>query len=122
MPAPLLAQTVEVRREEYGAVEVQSVLTVEPSSHRMTVECVAFNLVGVSKDTFAMEVSSKSQSTVTHGYPQAYCLILSSYSFFLCHHSQVHERYMNCLFFCLFRFTIAVTLAAATLPWFHINP
>uniref|UniRef100_A0A673XEZ2 receptor protein-tyrosine kinase n=1 Tax=Salmo trutta TaxID=8032 RepID=A0A673XEZ2_SALTR len=88
MPAPLLAQTVEVRREEYGAVEIQSVLTVEPSSHRMTVECVAFNLVGVGKDTFAMEVSSKSQSTVIHGYPQAYCLILSSYSFFLCHHSQ----------------------------------
>ncbi|XP_055782592.1 macrophage colony-stimulating factor 1 receptor 1-like isoform X2 [Salvelinus fontinalis] len=58
MPAPLLAQTVEVQREEYGAVEVQSVLTVEPSGHRMTVECVAFNLVGVGKDTFAMEVSN----------------------------------------------------------------
>ncbi|CAB1337048.1 unnamed protein product [Coregonus sp. 'balchen'] len=59
MPAPLLAQTVEVQREEYGAVEVQSVLTVGPSSRRMTVECVAFNLVGVGKDTFAMEVSDK---------------------------------------------------------------
>uniref|UniRef100_A0A8C7PA18 receptor protein-tyrosine kinase n=1 Tax=Oncorhynchus mykiss TaxID=8022 RepID=A0A8C7PA18_ONCMY len=54
--------TVEVQREEYGVVEVQSVLTMEPSSHRMTVECVAFNLVGVGKDTFAMDVSSKSQN------------------------------------------------------------
>ncbi|XP_034399229.1 macrophage colony-stimulating factor 1 receptor [Cyclopterus lumpus] len=56
---PLQAPTVEVQREEYGAVEVESVLTVGPSSRRMTVECVAFNLVGVSSDTFAMEVSDK---------------------------------------------------------------
>uniref|UniRef100_A0A8C9YLL5 receptor protein-tyrosine kinase n=1 Tax=Sander lucioperca TaxID=283035 RepID=A0A8C9YLL5_SANLU len=54
---PLQAPTVEVQREEYGAVEVESVLTVGPSSRRMTVECVAFNLVGVSSDTFAMDVS-----------------------------------------------------------------
>uniref|UniRef100_A0A8C7KU93 receptor protein-tyrosine kinase n=1 Tax=Oncorhynchus kisutch TaxID=8019 RepID=A0A8C7KU93_ONCKI len=59
MPAPLLAQTVEVQREEYGPVEVESVLTVGPSNRRMTVECVAFNLAGVGKDTFAMEVSDK---------------------------------------------------------------
>uniref|UniRef100_A0A8C7L0G3 receptor protein-tyrosine kinase n=1 Tax=Oncorhynchus kisutch TaxID=8019 RepID=A0A8C7L0G3_ONCKI len=88
MPAPLLAQTVEVQREEYGPVEVESVLTVGPSNRRMTVECVAFNLAGVGKDTFAMEVSGKSQSTVIHGYPHGYCLILSSHSLFLCHHSQ----------------------------------
>ena len=100
MPAPLLAQTVEVQREEYGPVEVESVLTVGPSNRRMTVECVAFNLAGVGKDTFAMEVSGKSQSTVIHGYPHGYCLILSSHSLFLCHHSQVHELYMNCLFIC----------------------
>jgi len=50
---------VEVQREEYGAVEVESVLTVGPSSRRMTVECVAFNRVGVSSDTFAMEVSGE---------------------------------------------------------------
>ncbi|XP_032384009.1 macrophage colony-stimulating factor 1 receptor isoform X1 [Etheostoma spectabile] len=56
---PLQAPTVEVQREEYGAVEVESVLTVRPSSRRMTVECVAFNLVGVSSDTFAMDVSDK---------------------------------------------------------------
>uniref|UniRef100_A0A671WMV0 receptor protein-tyrosine kinase n=1 Tax=Sparus aurata TaxID=8175 RepID=A0A671WMV0_SPAAU len=59
MAIPLQAPTVEVQREEYGAVEVESVLTVGPSSRRMTVECVAFNLVGVSSDTFAMEVSDK---------------------------------------------------------------
>ncbi|XP_061642954.1 macrophage colony-stimulating factor 1 receptor isoform X1 [Phyllopteryx taeniolatus] len=59
MATPLQAQTVEVQREEYGAVAVESVLTVGPSSRRMTVECVAFNLVGVSSDTFAMEVSDK---------------------------------------------------------------
>nr|XP_057919433.1 macrophage colony-stimulating factor 1 receptor isoform X1 [Doryrhamphus excisus] len=59
MATPLQAQTVEVQREEYGAVEVESVLTVGPSSRRMTVECVAFNLVGVGSDTFAMEVSDK---------------------------------------------------------------
>ncbi|XP_067103499.1 macrophage colony-stimulating factor 1 receptor 1-like isoform X2 [Osmerus mordax] len=59
MPAPLLAPTIKVQREERGAVEVESVLTVGPSNRRMTVECVAFNLVGVGSDTFAMEVSDK---------------------------------------------------------------
>uniref|UniRef100_A0A665U0Q9 receptor protein-tyrosine kinase n=1 Tax=Echeneis naucrates TaxID=173247 RepID=A0A665U0Q9_ECHNA len=57
MAIPLQALTVEVQRKEYGAVGVESVLTVGPSSQRMTLECVAFNLVGVSSDTFAMEVS-----------------------------------------------------------------
>nr|XP_046261801.1 macrophage colony-stimulating factor 1 receptor [Scatophagus argus] len=56
---PLQGLTVEVQREEYGAVEVESVLTVGLSNQRMTVECVAFNLVGFSSDTFAMEVSDK---------------------------------------------------------------
>lgn len=59
MPTPLQAPTVEVQREEYGAVEVESVLTVGMSNQRMTVECVAFNLVGISSDTFAMEVSGE---------------------------------------------------------------
>ena len=58
-PIPLKAPTVEVQREEYGAVEVESVLTVGVSSRRMTVECVAYNVVGVSSDTFAMEVSGE---------------------------------------------------------------
>ncbi|KAJ8281598.1 hypothetical protein COCON_G00041170 [Conger conger] len=55
----LPAETVEVQRERYGPVGVESVLTVGPSSHRMTVECVASNLAGVGSDTFAMEVSHK---------------------------------------------------------------
>lgn len=59
MAIPLQAPTVEVQREEYGAVEVESVLTVGLSNRRMTVECVAFNLVGVSSDTFAMDVSGE---------------------------------------------------------------
>ncbi|KAM4586512.1 macrophage colony-stimulating factor 1 receptor [Fundulus diaphanus] len=64
---PLQAPTVEVQREEYGAVAVESVLTVGPSSQRMTVECVAFNLVGVSRDTLAMEVSDKLFNTTLSG-------------------------------------------------------
>ncbi|KAJ8405469.1 hypothetical protein AAFF_G00319420 [Aldrovandia affinis] len=59
VPEPLLAQTVEVQREKYGPVEVESVLTVGPSNSRMTVECVALNLAGVGSATFAMEVSHK---------------------------------------------------------------
>ena len=62
LPVSLLAPTVEVQRE-YGAVEVESVLTVGPSTRRMTVECVAFNLVGVSSDTLAMEVSGEGRHT-----------------------------------------------------------
>ncbi|XP_029961306.1 macrophage colony-stimulating factor 1 receptor [Salarias fasciatus] len=54
---PLQAPTVEVQREEYGAVGVESVLTVGPSSRRMTVECVAFNVAGMSRDTFALEAA-----------------------------------------------------------------
>lgn len=57
MAIPLQAPTVEVQREEYGAVEVESVLTVAFSNRRMTVECVAFNLAGVSSDTLAMNIN-----------------------------------------------------------------
>lgn len=63
---------MEVQREEYGAVEVESVLTVGPSSQRMTVECVAFNLVGVSRDTLAMEVSGEDLNC-NHSFPP--CLL-----------------------------------------------
>lgn len=67
---PLQAPTVEVQRKEYGAVGVESVLTVGPSSQRMTVECVAFNLVGVSSDTFALEVSGEMIRVVVLGSTQ----------------------------------------------------
>ena len=62
LPTPLQAPTVEVQRD-YGTVEVESVLTVGLSNRRMTVECVAFNLVGVSSDTLAMEVSGEDRQT-----------------------------------------------------------
>lgn len=38
---------------------VESVLTVGPSNQKMTVVCVAFNLVGQGSDTFAMDVTGK---------------------------------------------------------------
>lgn len=59
MAIPLQAPTVEVQRGEYGTVEVESVLTVGLSNRRMTVECVAYNLVGISRDTFTVEVTGE---------------------------------------------------------------
>lgn len=64
MAIPLQAPTVEVQRVEYGAVEVESVLTVGLSNRRMTVECVAFNLVGVSSDTFTVEVTGEQRAKI----------------------------------------------------------
>uniref|UniRef100_A0A8C1ZSH4 receptor protein-tyrosine kinase n=1 Tax=Cyprinus carpio TaxID=7962 RepID=A0A8C1ZSH4_CYPCA len=40
----------------YGSVGVESVLTVGPSNQRMTVVCVAFNLVGQGTDTFLVSL------------------------------------------------------------------
>uniref|UniRef100_A0A8C9S1U1 receptor protein-tyrosine kinase n=1 Tax=Scleropages formosus TaxID=113540 RepID=A0A8C9S1U1_SCLFO len=53
----LPAQTVNVKREDFGPVEVDSVLTVDPASQRETLECVAKNLAGEGKVTVAMDVS-----------------------------------------------------------------
>ncbi|KAJ8254667.1 hypothetical protein GJAV_G00195680 [Gymnothorax javanicus] len=58
-PDPIQAETVVSSQEKYGPVEVESVLTVGPSNHGMTVECVALNLVGVGSATFSLEVSHK---------------------------------------------------------------
>lgn len=55
---PIQTQTVEFQKESFGAVGVESVLTVGPN-RRMTVVCVAFNLVGQGSDTFSMEVSDQ---------------------------------------------------------------
>ncbi|KAL6117706.1 csf1r [Pungitius sinensis] len=85
---PLQAATVEVQREEYGAVEVESVLTVGPSSRRMTVECVAFNLVGVSSDTFAMEVSDKLFTSTLTGSAGILTLLLVLLFFLLYKYKQ----------------------------------
>ncbi|KAM3612984.1 uncharacterized protein V6R79_018301 [Siganus canaliculatus] len=88
MAIPLQAPTVEVQREEYGAVEVESVLTVGPSSRRMTVECVAFNLVGVSSDTFAMEVSDKLFTTTLTGSAGILAILLVLLVFLLYKYKQ----------------------------------
>nr|AAK15303.1 receptor tyrosine kinase Fms [Danio nigrofasciatus] len=55
---PIQTQTVEFQKESFGAVGVESVLTVGPN-RRMTVVCVAFNLVGQGSDTFSMDVSDQ---------------------------------------------------------------
>lgn len=55
---PIETQTVEFQKEQSGTVGVESVLTVGPYQ-RMTVVCVAFNLVGKDSDIFAMDVSGK---------------------------------------------------------------
>ncbi|XP_066522884.1 macrophage colony-stimulating factor 1 receptor-like [Hoplias malabaricus] len=57
LPTPV--ETVEVQREEFGAVEVESTLTIEPSDLTMTVECVASNVAGQGSDTFPVEKSEK---------------------------------------------------------------
>ncbi|KAM9375535.1 macrophage colony-stimulating factor 1 receptor [Pholidichthys leucotaenia] len=72
-PQPL---TVEIQHEEYGTVEVESVLTVGPSKQRMTVECVAFNLVGVSRDTFTMEVTDQFFTSTLMGAGSVLAILL----------------------------------------------
>uniref|UniRef100_A0A671KMC3 receptor protein-tyrosine kinase n=1 Tax=Sinocyclocheilus anshuiensis TaxID=1608454 RepID=A0A671KMC3_9TELE len=56
---PVQTQTLAFHKDPYGSVGVESVLTVGPSNQRMTVVCVAFNLVGQGSDTFAMDVSDQ---------------------------------------------------------------
>ncbi|XP_017279588.1 macrophage colony-stimulating factor 1 receptor [Kryptolebias marmoratus] len=85
---PLQASTVEVQREENGAVEVESILTVGVSNQRMTVECVAFNLAGVSRDTFAMEVSDKLFTTVLSGSAGILAILLVLLVFLLYKYKQ----------------------------------
>uniref|UniRef100_A0AAY4CXP2 receptor protein-tyrosine kinase n=1 Tax=Denticeps clupeoides TaxID=299321 RepID=A0AAY4CXP2_9TELE len=58
-PTPLHGDTVAVRKEGFEAVEVESVLTIQPSEHSMTVECAATNLVGKGADIFTIEVCDK---------------------------------------------------------------
>ncbi|XP_072524382.1 macrophage colony-stimulating factor 1 receptor [Salminus brasiliensis] len=56
---PNLSVTMEVQREEFGTVEVESILTIAPSDQKMTVECVAVNLAGKDSDTFSVEKLEK---------------------------------------------------------------
>uniref|UniRef100_A0A8B9L3Y8 receptor protein-tyrosine kinase n=1 Tax=Astyanax mexicanus TaxID=7994 RepID=A0A8B9L3Y8_ASTMX len=52
---PIPAETVEVEREEFGVVEVESVLSITPSDQKMTVECIAVNRAGKDSDTLFVE-------------------------------------------------------------------
>ncbi|KAJ8266014.1 hypothetical protein GJAV_G00124930 [Gymnothorax javanicus] len=54
---PLEAEAETVRNEEFGAAEVMSTLTLPPSDLTATVECVAVNSVGTSRDNLVMDVS-----------------------------------------------------------------
>ncbi|KAK9963662.1 hypothetical protein ABG768_006830 [Culter alburnus] len=63
---PIQTQTVEFQKEPYGSVGVESVLTVGPN-RRMTVVCVAFNLVGQGSDTFSMDVSDQLFTSTMYG-------------------------------------------------------
>lgn len=88
MAIPLQAPTVEVQRGEYGAVEVESVLTVGLSSRRMTVECVAYNLVGISSDTFTVEVSDKLFTSTLTGAAGVLAVLLLLLGFLLYKYKQ----------------------------------
>uniref|UniRef100_A0A8C6NXN1 receptor protein-tyrosine kinase n=1 Tax=Nothobranchius furzeri TaxID=105023 RepID=A0A8C6NXN1_NOTFU len=88
LAVPLQALTVEVQREENGAVEVESVLRVGPSTQRMTVECVAFNLVGISRDTFSMEVSDELLTTTLSGVAAIMAILLVLLVFLLYKYKQ----------------------------------
>lgn len=46
--------TVEVQPLFTSTMEVQSELTLSPSSMEVTVECVTFNLVGKERDIFVL--------------------------------------------------------------------
>uniref|UniRef100_A0A8B9RHP9 receptor protein-tyrosine kinase n=1 Tax=Astyanax mexicanus TaxID=7994 RepID=A0A8B9RHP9_ASTMX len=52
---PIPAETVEVEREEFGVVEVESVLSITPSDQKMTVECIAVNRAGKDIKFLAIE-------------------------------------------------------------------
>uniref|UniRef100_A0A3B4DQN8 receptor protein-tyrosine kinase n=1 Tax=Pygocentrus nattereri TaxID=42514 RepID=A0A3B4DQN8_PYGNA len=56
---PIPAEMVEVQREEFGAVELESALAIAPSDQTMTVECVAVNVAGHGSDTFPIQKSEK---------------------------------------------------------------
>ncbi|XP_051514407.1 macrophage colony-stimulating factor 1 receptor-like [Myxocyprinus asiaticus] len=85
---PILTQTVEFQEEQSGTVGVESVLTVRPSNQRMTVVCVAFNLVGQDSDTFAMDVSDKLFSSTLSGAVAAVTVLLLLLCFLLYKYKQ----------------------------------
>lgn len=60
----ITAETVEVENKEFGPVKVESIIIVASSNQKMTVECVAENLVGQDSDAFLLDQSEK-QFTAT---------------------------------------------------------
>lgn len=85
---PIITQTVEFQKEQSGTVGVESVLTVGPSNQRMTVVCVAFNLVGQDSDIFAMEVSDKLFTSTLSGGAAAMTVLLLLLCFLLYKYKQ----------------------------------
>ncbi|MCI4381601.1 hypothetical protein PGIGA_G00253930 [Pangasianodon gigas] len=55
----ITAEAVEVRNDEFGPVEVESLITITPSHQKMTVECVAQNLFGQDSNAFPIDQSEK---------------------------------------------------------------
>ncbi|XP_056625497.1 macrophage colony-stimulating factor 1 receptor [Triplophysa dalaica] len=84
---PIETQTVEFQKEESGTVGVESVLTVGPYQ-RMTVVCVAFNLVGQDSDIFAMDVSDKLFTSTLSGGAAALTVLLLLLCFLLYKYKQ----------------------------------
>ncbi|KAA0709845.1 Macrophage colony-stimulating factor 1 receptor CSF-1 receptor [Triplophysa tibetana] len=85
---PIETQTVEFQKEQSGTVGVESVLTVRPSNQRMTVVCVAFNLVGQDSDIFAMDVSDKLFTSTLSGGAAALTVLLLLLCFLLYKYKQ----------------------------------
>ncbi|XP_053498105.1 macrophage colony-stimulating factor 1 receptor isoform X1 [Ictalurus furcatus] len=53
------ADMVEVKTNEFRPVEVKSFITITPSNQKMTVECVAQNLLGQDSNAFPIDQSEK---------------------------------------------------------------
>ncbi|XP_073668333.1 macrophage colony-stimulating factor 1 receptor isoform X2 [Paramisgurnus dabryanus] len=84
----LETETVEFHKEQYGSVGVESVLTIGSSVQRMTVVCVAYNLVGRDSDIFAMEVSDKHFTSILCGGAGAMAVLLLLLCFLLYKYKQ----------------------------------
>lgn len=54
-------EIVVVQNKEFGPVTVESILTITPSTHKMTIECVAQNLFGKDSDAFPIDPIGKNE-------------------------------------------------------------
>ncbi|XP_060771184.1 macrophage colony-stimulating factor 1 receptor-like isoform X2 [Neoarius graeffei] len=55
----ITSKSIVVKNDKFEPVEVESFVTITPSDQKMTVECVAQNLVGQDSDTFPIDQSEK---------------------------------------------------------------